>query len=200
MTMAGKKAWALGFVATTLMVALGVSGCGNNNNGVTPGPTPIAGSEFVFVPDAVNNILNVLVIGPDGSFNNGPVPLLGTGAEPVWAAVSPNNQLVYVTNFNGNSVSAFTLNTTSGAMAAVGGSPFPAGCRYQWLRYGREDQSGRRGEVGGRRRIPPDEVQAEGRELPVRGGGEGRRRIRLQVHRTRRQGIHRTYEGHEGRG
>jgi 6-phosphogluconolactonase (cycloisomerase 2 family) len=128
--MASKRAWIslLYGAAVWMLAALGLIGCGTNNNGgVPPGPTPVAGSELVFVPDAANNILNVLVIGPDGSFNNGPVPVLGTGAEPVWAAVTPNNQFVYVTNLNGNSVSAFTLNITNGAMAAVGGSPFPAG-------------------------------------------------------------------------
>ena len=85
------------------------------------------GSEFVFVPDANNNILNVLVIGPDGSFNNGPVPVIGTGVAPVWAAVDPTNHFVYVTNFTSNTVSAFTLNTTSGVVAGVGS--FAAGAR-----------------------------------------------------------------------
>ena len=132
-----ERAWALTLVAATLavLVALGLAGCGNGNNGVTPGPTPVAGSEFVFVPDAVDNLLNVLVIGPDGSFNNGPVPVLATGSAPVWAAVAPNNQFVYVTNFNSNSVSAFSLNTTTGAVAG-GGHPSPPGplpARWRWI-------------------------------------------------------------------
>ena len=125
MRVTGSRAWGSALLAVVL-AGLGVGGCGfGNNNGVTPGPTPVAGSEFVFVPDAVNNILNVLVIGPDGSFNNGPVPFVGTGVAPVWAAVAPNNEFVYVTNFTSNTVSAFTLNTTSGVVAGVGG--FPAG-------------------------------------------------------------------------
>jgi len=120
MRITGSGAWGSALLAVVL-AGLGVGGCGNGyNNGVGPGPTPQPGSEFVFVPDANNNILNVLVIGPDGSFNNGPVPLIGTGVAPVWAAVDPNNQFVYVTNFNGNTVSAFTLNTTSGVVAGIG--------------------------------------------------------------------------------
>ncbi len=86
MRVTGSRAWGSALLAVVL-VGLGVGGCGNGNNGVTPGPTPQPGSEFVFVPDAVNNVLNVLVIGPDGSFNNGPVPFVGTGVAPVWAAV-----------------------------------------------------------------------------------------------------------------
>ena len=121
MRITGSRAWGSALLAVVL-AGLGVGGCGNgyNNNGITPGPTPQPGSEFVFVPDANNNILNVLVIGPDGSFNNGPVPVVATGAAPVWAAVDPNNNFVYVTNFNGNSVSVFSLNTTSGVVAGVG--------------------------------------------------------------------------------
>jgi len=121
MRVTGSRAWGSALLAVVL-AGLGVGGCGygNNNNGVTPGPTPQPGSEFVFIPDAVNNILNVLVIGPDGSFNPGPVPFVVTGVAPVWAAVSPNNDFVYVTNFTSNTVSAFTLNTTSGVVGAVG--------------------------------------------------------------------------------
>lgn len=119
MRVTGSRALGAALLAIVL-VGLGVGGCGNGNNGVIPGPTPQPGSEFVFIPDFVNNILNVLVIGPDGSFNNGPVPVVATGSAPDWAAVDPNNQFVYVTNFTSNTVSAFTLNTTSGVVAGVG--------------------------------------------------------------------------------
>jgi 6-phosphogluconolactonase len=135
MKVAGKKARASAARVTTLAVLVGLAlmGCGTGNNGVTPGPTPSANSEFVFIPNAqtatglANNVMSVLVIGSNGSFNNGPVPLVTTGFVPVWSTVDPTNHFVYVTNFADNTVSAFTLNSITGAMAAVNGQPFPAG-------------------------------------------------------------------------
>jgi len=145
MKVAGTKSWAAAACAAlaAVLVVFGVAGCGfgSSANAVgcglvgnaTPGPAPVAGSEFVFVPNALcapgiaNDVMSVLVISPDGRFNNGPVPLVQTGNEPVWAAVDPLNRFVYVTNLVDNTVSAFTLNTTTGAVGVVSGSPFPAG-------------------------------------------------------------------------
>ena len=36
-------------------------------------------------------------------------------------------KFVYVTNSGGSSVSAYTINSTTGALSMVGGSPFPTG-------------------------------------------------------------------------
>lgn len=135
MKVAGKKARISAACVTTLAVLVGLAlmGCGTGNNGVTPGPTPSANSEFVFIPNAqtasglANNVVSVLVIGSNGSFNNGPVPLVTTGFVPVCSTVDPTNHFMYVTNFADNTVSAFTLNSTTGDMAAVNGQPFPAG-------------------------------------------------------------------------
>lgn len=135
MKVAGKRTWTSAACATTVavLVGLGLMGCGTNNSGVTPGPTPSPGSEFVFIPDALlasnvaNNVMSVLQISSSGVFNAGPVPLVTTGNEPVWAVVDPSNRFVYVTNLADNTVSAFTLNTTTGAVGAVAGSPFLAG-------------------------------------------------------------------------
>jgi 6-phosphogluconolactonase (cycloisomerase 2 family) len=128
-----------------VLVGFGVTGCGYGNNNTSsvgcgfantaaPGPAPVAGSEFLFVPNALcgpgvaNDVMSVLVLDPaTGNFNNGPVPLVQTGNVPVWATVDPTNHFVYVTNFADNTVSAFTLNTANGQVGVVPGSPFPAG-------------------------------------------------------------------------
>jgi 6-phosphogluconolactonase (cycloisomerase 2 family) len=104
----------------TLLVALWMAGCGSTGTGLTPGPTPPANSEFLFVPIADSNTVVTLVIGSDGSLAATPTPLLATGVEPVWAAVDPTNHFVYVTNLGSNSVSAFTFNGTSGILGGVG--------------------------------------------------------------------------------
>ena len=145
MRVPGTKTWASAAWATLLLglVGLVAAGCGFGSSGssvgcglagtAVPGPAPAAGSEFVFVPNALcapgvaNDVMSVLVINPDGSFSNGPVPLVQTGNEPVWAAVDPFNRFVYVTNLADNTVSAFTLDKTTGMVKAVPGSPFLAG-------------------------------------------------------------------------
>jgi len=144
----GTRAWVSAACATlaVVFVSVGMAGCngyGNNNasgvgcglaNEVPQGPAPAAGSEFVFVPNALcapgvaNDVMSVLVLDPaTATFNNGPTPLVETGNEPVWAVVDPTNQFVYVTNFADNTVSGFTLDKGTGAMGVVPGSPFPAG-------------------------------------------------------------------------
>jgi 6-phosphogluconolactonase len=136
MTVGGKRAWASGLYATTvlLLVALGLIGCGNNNgSGVSPGPAPSAGSEFVFIPDSLvaqgvpATVMSVIQISSSGVFNAGPVPVVTTGNEPVWAVVDPTNHFVFVTNIADNSVSAFAFNPTTGAVSTVSGSPFATG-------------------------------------------------------------------------
>jgi 6-phosphogluconolactonase (cycloisomerase 2 family) len=41
--------------------------------------------------------------------------------------VSPNGSFLYVANGGSNNVSAFTINSSTGVLAAVAGSPFSAG-------------------------------------------------------------------------
>jgi YVTN family beta-propeller protein len=41
--------------------------------------------------------------------------------------VSPDGAFLYVANQGSNDVFAYAINGTSGALAAVSGSPFPAG-------------------------------------------------------------------------
>jgi len=148
MRVTGTRAWVSAACAAlaAVLVGVGMAGCmgnGNNNasavgcglaNNAVPGPAPAAGSEFLFVPNALcapgvtNDVMSVLVLDPaSATFNNGPTPLVETGNEPVWATVDPTNHFVYVTNFADNTVSAFTLDTATGAMGVVPGSPFLAG-------------------------------------------------------------------------
>jgi len=141
-----RKKWGSPSVLILLLIvaALWVAGYGlgnNNANGAgcgladtaTAGPAPPAGSEFIFVPNALcvpglsNDVMSVLTLAPDGTFNNGPVPLVETGNEPVWAVVDPTNHFVYVTNLLDNTVSGFALDMTTGALAATPGSPYLAG-------------------------------------------------------------------------
>ncbi len=47
--------------------------------------------------------------------------------EPLSVAVDPVGKFAYVDNYGSNSVSAYTINATNGALTPVTGSPFAAG-------------------------------------------------------------------------
>ena len=49
------------------------------------------------------------------------------GFQPTFIAAHPTRKLVYVTNYNSGTVSAYTIDAASGALTPVPGSPFPAG-------------------------------------------------------------------------
>lgn len=115
----------LSFSISILLLAFWIAGCGSTSTGLTPGPTPPANSEFLFVPIADSNVVASLTIGGNGSLTATPTPLLGTGVEPVWAAVDPTNHFVYVANLGSNSVSAYTFNASSGILK--GNGQFTAG-------------------------------------------------------------------------
>jgi 6-phosphogluconolactonase len=45
--------------------------------------------------------------------------------------VDPSGKFAYVGNYSSNSISAFTINTNTGALTAISGSPFAAGASPQ---------------------------------------------------------------------
>jgi 6-phosphogluconolactonase len=119
-------------------------------NATTGALTPLAGSpfpaagqsqsvtvhpsgKFVYVANAVvNNALGVSAYAINAT-TGALTPLTGSpfpaGSEPQSVAVSPNGKFAYVANEGGvgnqgGSVSAYTINTTTGALTPVAGSPF----------------------------------------------------------------------------
>ena len=50
-----------------------------------------------------------------------------TGSDPSSVTLDPSGKFVYVADTADATISAFTLNSTSGALSAVSGSPFPSG-------------------------------------------------------------------------
>lgn len=73
--------------------------------------TPIAGSPF---PGGGGT--------PTGPPMQGPV-----GAGPTGLAIDPSGRFVYVTNANSNTISAFSIDTNTGALTPISGSPFASG-------------------------------------------------------------------------
>ena len=83
-------------------------------------------SKFLFVAE-FNTGLRVLSIGTSGALSEiaGSPYTAGTG--PTGVVVDPTGAYVYVANKGSNNISAYTLNATSGQLAAISGSPFSSG-------------------------------------------------------------------------
>ncbi len=48
-----------------------------------------------------------------------------SGQSPISLRISPNGKFLYISNFNNNNISAFSVDTSSGNLTEVSGSPFP---------------------------------------------------------------------------
>jgi 6-phosphogluconolactonase (cycloisomerase 2 family) len=93
------------------------------------GPFPVSVTvdplgQFVYVADSSG--LSAFTIQQGGALT----AITGTGSglsNPQSVTVDPSGQFAYVANNNSNNVSAFTINSTSGALTSVSGSPYAAG-------------------------------------------------------------------------
>ena len=89
-------------------------------------------SPFLYMANVVDGTVSAYSIGPNGALTpvaGSPFPGQGTLASSL--AVDPFSRSVYVTNSISNSssetVSAYSINPTTGALTPVAGSPFPGG-------------------------------------------------------------------------
>jgi 6-phosphogluconolactonase (cycloisomerase 2 family) len=95
----------------------------------TAGFTPIRGAitpagKFVYV--ANSNSATVSGFAVDGSGALAPVPNspIRVGNGPNWIAIDPGGKFLYVANLQDGTFSGFMIDGTSGALQAMGGSPF----------------------------------------------------------------------------
>lgn len=83
-------------------------------------------TKFLFVAE-LNTGLRVLSIGTSGALNEVTGSPYTAGTGPTGVIVDPTGAYVYVANKGSNNISGFALNSTSGALTAISGSPFGSG-------------------------------------------------------------------------
>jgi 6-phosphogluconolactonase len=83
-------------------------------------------TKFLFVAE-LNTGLRVLSIGTNGALSEISGSPYATGAGPTGVIVDPTGSYVYVANKGSNTISAFTLSSSSGTLATISGSPFSSG-------------------------------------------------------------------------
>lgn len=96
--------------------------------GSAPGPIAMDPSgTHVFVGDVVDNSLSAYTIDSSGNLTLVGTPIaLGNNAQPSSIAVDPSGKFVYV-SVAPQAVAGFSLDTGTGALTPLSGSPFPAG-------------------------------------------------------------------------
>ncbi len=101
-----------------------VASSGGSPTFATVDPT----GHFLYYADAVNNNVVGFTVGSNGSLTL--LPAAGAaGLQPVALATDPQGALLFVANKGSNNVSVFVIDSKTGALGAVAGSPFPTGGR-----------------------------------------------------------------------
>ena len=95
-------------------------------SGTAPHGLALLPGKFLFVANSQSNTIAVYSIAGDGSLNLSatPTPVGGTG--PDNAVLDSSGQYLFVTNSFSANISVFSVDSGSGALTAVPGSPFYA--------------------------------------------------------------------------
>lgn len=85
-------------------------------------------ASFAFVPNFVggSGTVSTFSIAADGALTQIQGSPVAAGANPCSAAVDPSGSFVYVANSGSASISAYSIDTTTGVLTALAGSPFVA--------------------------------------------------------------------------
>lgn len=93
-------------------------------SGTSPkGLALLPSKQFLYVANSQSNNVSIFNVASDGSLSlGGTTTPAGTG--PYGAAVDPAGKYLLITNTFSNNVSVFSINSTTGALQEVPGSPF----------------------------------------------------------------------------
>ncbi|HST10799.1 MAG TPA: beta-propeller fold lactonase family protein [Terriglobales bacterium] len=108
--------------------ALTAVGTASSTFGFTPIRGAIAPSgKFLYVANSNSASVTGYAIDGSGALTLIPPSPIKVGNGPTWIAIDPAGKFLYVANLEDGTFSGFTIDGTSGALQAMGGSPFPVG-------------------------------------------------------------------------
>jgi 6-phosphogluconolactonase (cycloisomerase 2 family) len=112
-------------ILSFLIAILLLNGCGMGGKN----PLPMATVGFAFVTNSGAGSVSAFAMDSSGSLSLVPGSPFPAGAGAEFVALDSVHKLLFVSNQNANTVSAFSVNTGTGQLAAVPGSPFATGAR-----------------------------------------------------------------------
>lgn len=95
----------------------------------TAGFTPIRGTltpsgKFLYVANSNSATVSGFAVGNSGALTAVPNSPTRVGNGPTWVAIDPSGKFLYVANLADGTFSGFNIDATTGALQAMGGSPF----------------------------------------------------------------------------
>jgi 6-phosphogluconolactonase (cycloisomerase 2 family) len=88
--------------------------------------------QFLYVTNAASHDISAYLITPSATSGGNPEPLTPISGQPFAAggtpnslAIEPTGHYLYVNNSTDNTISAYSINGSTGALTPVNGSPFP---------------------------------------------------------------------------
>lgn len=102
--------------STGVLSAIGTYSAGNDPETLVITPN----SEFLYLVNYSSGNISAFVIGSNGSLTSISGSPFGSGGGAIDADIDSNGQFMYVSNSGGNTVSAYTINQSTGALTSVG--------------------------------------------------------------------------------
>lgn len=94
--------------------------------GTSPKGLALLSNKFLYVANSQANTISIFSVAGDGTLNlNGP-PIPDGGTGPDAAVIDPSGKYLLVSNSFSNNISVFSIDSGSGALTPVTGSPFYA--------------------------------------------------------------------------
>jgi YVTN family beta-propeller protein len=122
-----RQIWFVMIPAALLCAIIIAAGCGGmmGNMLMSPGQT----TAFAFVSNSGSGTVSAFAISSAGGFSPVPGSPFPAGAGAEFMAFDHVHNLLFVSNQSANTLSEFSVNTSTGALTAAAGSPFPTGTR-----------------------------------------------------------------------
>jgi 6-phosphogluconolactonase (cycloisomerase 2 family) len=96
--------------------------------GATPTAVAVGGDgRFLYVADTAHNAVLGFAVQTNGTLSAINGSPFAAGAAPSGLGIDPQGALLYAANFASNNVSAYVIDSASGALGPVAGSPFATG-------------------------------------------------------------------------
>src|ERR1700739_3086686 len=106
-----------------LVAVLLLNGCGMGSKN----PPPMAPSGFAFVSNSGSGSVSAMAMDSSGALSLVAGSPFSAGAGAEFLAFDSLHKFLFVSNQNANTVSAFSVDTGTGQLSAVPGSPFATG-------------------------------------------------------------------------
>jgi YVTN family beta-propeller protein len=109
-----------GFLIVFCSLLISMAGCSGSNvtrGGPTPTPTP--GNAFVYTANAGGNSISGFANDGTGALTAVPGSPFAMPGQPFGIAATPNHQFLYVTSFQNNQISSFSISPASGVLTAL---------------------------------------------------------------------------------